>query len=62
MRLPTALSIYAPENRTRLLFLTAALVVVIALVDWQTAPYISLGFLYLFPIMIAGDFFRAQRS
>ncbi|MGA2963098.1 MAG: ATP-binding protein [Candidatus Korobacteraceae bacterium] len=56
MRLPTALSIYAPENRTRLLFLAAVLVVVIALVDWQTAPYISLGFLYLFPIMIAGGF------
>jgi signal transduction histidine kinase len=25
-------------------------------VDWWTQPYISLGFLYLFPIMIAGGF------
>ena len=56
MRLPNALSIYVPENRTRLLFLAAVLVAVIALVDWWTQPYISLGFLYLFPIMIAGGF------
>ena len=56
MRLPTAHSIYAPENRTRLLSLATVLVVVIALVDWRIEPYISLGFLYLFPIMIAGGF------
>jgi two-component system, LuxR family, sensor kinase FixL len=56
MRLPNALSIYAPENRTSLLSLAGVLVVLIALVDWWTAPYISLGFLYLFPIMIAGGF------
>src|ERR1700678_1996982 len=56
MRMPNALSIYAPENRTSLLSLAGVLVVLIALVDWWTAPYISLGFLYLFPIMIAGGF------
>jgi PAS domain S-box-containing protein len=56
MRLPTAQSVYAPESRTRLLSLAAVLVVVIALVDWRTEPYLSLGFLYLFPIMIAGGF------
>lgn len=56
MRVPNALSIYVPENRTRLLSLAAVLVAVIALVDWWTQPYISLGFLYLFPIMIAGGF------
>lgn len=56
MRLPTAASIYAPENRTRLLSLAAVLVAVIALIDWRIEPYISLGFLYLFPIMIAGGF------
>lgn len=56
MRLPNALSIYVPENRARLLSLAAVLVAVIALVDWWTQPYISLGFLYLFPIMIVGGF------
>ncbi|MGB8888667.1 MAG: PAS domain S-box protein [Candidatus Korobacteraceae bacterium] len=56
MRFPNALSVYAPENRTRLLSLATVLVAVIALVDWWTQPYISLGFLYLFPIMIAGGF------
>jgi PAS domain S-box-containing protein len=56
MHLPDAVSIYAPENRTRLLVLAAVLVVIIALVDWRTEPYLSLGFLYLFPIMIAGGF------
>jgi PAS domain S-box-containing protein len=32
------------------------MVVAIAGVDWWTEPYLSLGFLYLFPIMIAGGF------
>jgi len=27
--------------------------VAIALADWWTTPYVSLGFLYLFPIMLA---------
>jgi signal transduction histidine kinase len=57
MRFANVLSlIYAPENRRWLLFLAAVLVVLIALIDWWTEPYISLGFLYLFPIMIAGGF------
>jgi two-component system, LuxR family, sensor kinase FixL len=48
--------IYAPGNRTRLLAMAAFLFVVIAVVDWHIEPYISLGFLYLFPIMIVGGF------
>ncbi|MGA2345800.1 MAG: hypothetical protein ABSF93_07320, partial [Candidatus Sulfotelmatobacter sp.] len=28
----------------------------IAVVDWWTKPYVSLGFLYLFPIMLAAGF------
>jgi PAS domain S-box-containing protein len=61
MRLATVLSIYAPENRKRLLFIAAVLVGIIALVDWWTEPYISLGFLYLFPIMIAGGFLSRSK-
>ncbi len=48
------LSIYAPCNRTRLTVVAVLLIIVVAVVDWATAPYISLGFLYLFPIMILG--------
>lgn len=32
------------------------MIVSIALVDWLTPPYVSLGFLYLFPIMLAAGF------
>jgi len=55
------LLIYSPANRNRLLVVSALLIAAIAVVDWLTKPYISLGFLYLFPIMIAGGFLsRAQ--
>ena len=50
------LSIYAPANRIRLIVVAGLLISAIALVDWATKPYISLGFLYLFPIMILGGF------
>jgi PAS domain S-box-containing protein len=44
------------RNRTPLLVTSAAMIAVIALVDWWTLPYVSLGFLYLFPIMLAAGF------
>lgn len=50
------LSIYAPANRARLIVVAVLLISAIAVVDWATKPYISLGFLYLFPIMILGGF------
>jgi len=50
------LSIYAPTNRTRLIVVAGLLISAIAVADWATKPYISLGFLYLFPIMILGGF------
>ena len=56
MQLSAALSIYSPANRRRLLIVAGLMVVVIAAIDWWTEPYLSLGFLYLFPIMIAGGF------
>jgi PAS domain S-box-containing protein len=34
--------------------LAALLAIAIAVTDWLTKPYISIGFLYLFPIMMAG--------
>jgi PAS domain S-box-containing protein len=50
------LSIYAPANRAKLIVVAGLLISEIAVVDWATKPYISLGFLYLFPIMILGGF------
>jgi two-component system sensor kinase FixL len=44
------------RNRTRVLITSAAIILVVALVDWSTMPYVSLGFLYLFPVMLAGGF------
>jgi len=44
------------RNRTLVLTISAVLVVVIALVDYWTKPYVALGFLYLFPIVLASAF------
>jgi PAS domain S-box-containing protein len=49
-------SIYVPKNRAKSLSLAGALILVIALADWATKPYLSLGFLYLFPIVLAVGF------
>jgi two-component system sensor kinase FixL len=49
-------SIYARKNRTSFLLVAALLIVVIATIDWLTKPYISIGFLYLFPIMLIAGF------
>jgi hypothetical protein len=38
------------------LSIAAVITLVIAAVDWWTKPYVSLGFLYLFPIMMAAAF------
>jgi PAS domain S-box-containing protein len=44
------------RNRTSVLTVSGAIVSIIAAVDWWTKPYVSLGFLYLFPIMLAAAF------
>jgi two-component system, LuxR family, sensor kinase FixL len=49
-------SIYSEDNRKRFLVAAGILIVVIAVVDWQTKPYISIGFLYLFPILLVAGF------
>ncbi len=48
--------IWEPWNRTTVLFTSAGIVLVIAVVDWWTKSYVSLGFLYFFPIMLAAGF------
>ena len=51
------LTIYSRKSRKTLLA-AAGLTCVIALVDWYTRPFISIGFLYLFPIMLISGIFR----
>jgi PAS domain S-box-containing protein len=49
-------SIYSEDNRKRFLVLAAILIVVIAVGDWRTKPFISIGLLYLFPILLVAGF------
>jgi two-component system sensor kinase FixL len=49
-------SIYSSKNRTPFLIAAALLIAVIAIIDWLTKPYISIGFLYLFPILLIAGF------
>lgn len=44
------------RNRTAILLVSGAILLAIAIVDWWTKPYVSLGFLYLFPIMLTAGF------
>jgi PAS domain S-box-containing protein len=48
--------IWEPRNRTRTLLASGVIVLTIAAVDRWTKPYFSLGFLYLFPIMMVAGF------
>ncbi|MGO4885040.1 MAG: ATP-binding protein [Bryobacteraceae bacterium] len=54
--MPDIAMLYSPPNRTRALTAAAALVAIIASVDWAIKPNFLLNFLYLFPIMLAGGF------
>ena len=45
-----------PRRKPFVLIISASTMVTIAAVDWWTKPYVSLGFLYLFPIMLAAGF------
>jgi two-component system, LuxR family, sensor kinase FixL len=48
--------IWERRNRAIVLLASGVIVLAIAVVDWWTKPYFSLGFLYLFPIMLAAGF------
>ena len=48
--------LWDPRNRTPILAWSGATVALIAAIDWWTKPYVSLGFLYLFPIMLSAAF------
>jgi len=44
------------RNRVAVLLVSSAILLAIAVADWWIKPYISLGFLYLFPIMLTAGF------
>jgi two-component system, LuxR family, sensor kinase FixL len=48
--------VWEPKNRALVLVLSVAMILLIAVIDWWTKPFVSLGFLYLFPIMLAAGF------
>ena len=48
--------VWEPGNRTPVLVASGTITLAIAVLDWWTKPYVSLGFLYLFPIMLASGF------
>jgi PAS domain S-box-containing protein len=51
-----ALSIFVPANQTKVVIAAALMIVAIALIDWRLPSYVSLGFLYLFPIMLVSGY------
>ena len=48
--------VWEERNRLPVLVVSTIIVALIAFVDWRIEPYVSLGFLYLFPIMLAAAF------
>jgi PAS domain S-box-containing protein len=48
--------VWEDRNRTPVLLASGAIIALVALVDWWTKPYVSLGFLYLFPIIFVAAF------
>src|SRR5579863_7385301 len=54
--MPRLEAIWQSQNRTPVLLLSGTIIFVTAIVDWWTKPYVSLGFLYLFPIMLMAGF------
>jgi len=47
---------WEPKNRKIVLLVSGGITLAVAAVDWWTKPFVSLGFLYLFPIMLAAGF------
>jgi two-component system, LuxR family, sensor kinase FixL len=48
--------VWDEANRITVLLASGTIILLVAIVDWRTEPYVSLGFLYLFPIMLAAGF------
>ena len=48
--------VWEERNRTAVLLTSGAIILVIAVADWWTKPFVAFGVLYLFPIMLAAGF------
>ncbi len=48
--------VWEEQNRTAVLMTAGAIVLIIAIADWWTKPFVAFGVLYLFPIMLAAGF------
>jgi two-component system, LuxR family, sensor kinase FixL len=48
--------VWEERNRTPVLLMSGAIVLIVAFADWWTKPFVAFGFLYLFPIMLAAGF------
>ncbi|MGA2275122.1 MAG: LuxR C-terminal-related transcriptional regulator [Bryobacteraceae bacterium] len=48
--------LWMDRNRTPVLIISGTIILLVAVVDWWTKPYVAFGFLYLFPIMFAAAF------
>jgi PAS domain S-box-containing protein len=54
--MPPLERVWEDRNRTPVLLVSAAIIGIVAVIDWWTKPYVSLGFLYLFPIILMAAF------
>jgi len=48
-------SFFLRLSRTKLLFVAAMMILIVALIDWRVELNVSFGFLYLFPMLIVGS-------
>ncbi len=48
--------VWEERNRTAVLLLSGAIILIVAIADWWTKPFVAFGVLYLFPIMLAAGF------
>jgi PAS domain S-box-containing protein len=48
--------VWEASNRTIVLLVSGAIILLVALADWWTKPFVAFGVLYLFPIMLAAGF------
>src|SRR5579872_5096059 len=48
--------LWSERTRNPVLTISGVIILAVALIDWWTKPFVSLGFLYLFPIMFAAGF------
>ena len=48
--------VWEERNRTPVLLASGAIILIVAVADWWTKPFVAFGVLYLFPIMLAAGF------